>query len=105
MKQWIAFILLLSMFLVMPVHAQAESTLSNAGMGIATILATCLYSPAKVIYAVSGAIAGGAAYLLTGINKNVANAVWIPSLRGTYVLTPDMLRGKEEVQFMGHSAE
>ena len=44
---------------------------------------------------------GAGAWALTGGNTQVANTVWRSSLGGDYVLTPDMLTGKQPIYFSG----
>ncbi len=39
--------------------------------------------------------------LLTCGNQDAAQKIWTPSVGGTYVITPEMLKGKEKVQFVG----
>lgn len=80
--------------------ARAEF-LEDAGWGSLTVLANVLYMPAKVGYAMVGGLTGGAAYGLTGGDYDTAHSVWDPSLSGTYVLTPGMLRGEQPIQFAG----
>lgn len=80
--------------------ARAEF-LEDAGWGSLTVLANVLYMPAKVGYAMFGGLTGGAAYGLTGGDYETAHSVWDPSLSGTYVLTPSMLRGEQPIQFAG----
>lgn len=80
--------------------ARAEF-LEDAGWGSLTVLANVLYMPAKVGYAMFGGLTGGAAYGLTGGDYDTAQSVWDPSLSGTYVLTPGMLRGEQPIQFAG----
>jgi hypothetical protein len=60
-----------------------------------------VYIPAKLVYGLLGGIAGGAGYVLTGGNKQVSNTIWRSSLGGDYVVTPDMLRGKDPIHFSG----
>jgi hypothetical protein len=57
--------------------------------------------PAKLLYGVGGGLVGGAGYLLTGGNKQVSDTIWRSSLGGDYVLTPNMVAGKEPVHFSG----
>ena len=102
MKKFIAAVIVMfSLCLLTPYNAKAEGTWSNMGYGAGSILASCVYSPAKVVYALVGGITGGMAFLVTCGNQDVAQKIWIPSLRGTYVITPEMLKGKEQVQFVG----
>jgi hypothetical protein len=43
------------------------------------------------------------AYLLTVGNLDTAESIWSPSLGGTYVVTPAMLRNEEPILFSGAS--
>jgi hypothetical protein len=65
------------------------------------VVSNLVYVPAKLVYGILGGIAGGAGYALTGGNKQVANSIWRSSLGGDYVLTPDMMAGKEPIYFSG----
>jgi hypothetical protein len=102
MKKFVpAVITILFLCLLTPYNAKAESTLSNVGYGAGSVLASCVYSPAKLVYALVGGFTGGIGFLVTGGNQDVAKKIWTPSVRGTYVITPEMLKGKEQVQFVG----
>jgi hypothetical protein len=80
----------------------SAGTTADAGWGIGSVLATCIYSPIKLTYATLGGVTGGLAYLLTGFDSRVASTIWARSLRGTYVITPRMLKGDEPVRFVGY---
>lgn len=73
----------------------------GVGIGAGTVASNVLYVPAKLVYGILGGIAGGAGYALTGGNKQVADTIWRSSLGGDYVITPDMVTGKEPVHFSG----
>jgi len=73
----------------------------GVGIGAGTIAGNVLYIPAKLVYGILGGIGGGAGYALTGGNTQVANTIWRSSLGGDYVLTPDMVAGKQPVHFSG----
>ena len=73
----------------------------GVGVGAGTLAGNVFYIPAKLVYGILGGIAGGAGYALTGGNKQVADTIWRSSLGGDYVLTPDMISGKEPVHFSG----
>lgn len=105
MKKWCVYVLTMIVLLGGVSPAEAESMWSNFGMGAGAVLTSCLYSPAKLVYATLGAVTGGMAYLLTMGKTEIACNIWDPSLRGTYIITPNMLRGKEEVQFVGRRPE
>jgi len=73
----------------------------GVGYGVGTLAADVFYVPAKFLYAVSGGLVGGGAYVLTGGNTQTANTIWRSSLGGDYVVTPDMLAGKQPIHFAG----
>ena len=73
----------------------------GVGVGAGTMAGNVLYVPAKLAYGLLGGIGGGAAWALTGGNTQVANTVWRSSLGGDYILTPDMIEGKQKVHFTG----
>lgn len=73
--------------------------LEDAGMGTVTVAANVVYVPVKLGYALLGGVTGGVAYVLTGANYNVAERVWVPSMGGNYVLSPDHILGTERIQF------
>lgn len=73
----------------------------GVGVGAGTLAANVVYIPAKLVYGILGGIGGGAGYALTGGNQQVANTIWRSSLGGDYVVTPDMLTGKQALHFSG----
>ena len=83
---------------------EGDSSPSNeAVLGLGSGLLTLVYLPAKVGYATLGGIVGGFTYGLTGGNLETAQSVWEPSFYGTYVITPDHLKGNDAVRFFGSS--
>ena len=60
-----------------------------------------LYIPAKFTYATVGGLIGGFAWVLTLGDTDTAMGVWEPTMGGSYVVTPSMLRGEEPVEFSG----
>jgi hypothetical protein len=85
------------------VAAAADNFGRDAGWGSLAALCNFLYMPSKLVYAAIGGLTGGLAYLVTVGNEDAANGVWAPSLGGTYVLTPAMLRGEDPILFSGAS--
>jgi len=84
---------------------QEESSPSNeAALGIGSALLTVVYFPCKLVYAALGGIVGTFTYGLTGGDLETAKEVWEPSFYGTYVITPEHLKGNEPVRFVGVSA-
>jgi hypothetical protein len=74
---------------------------AGVGYGAGSIATNILYIPAKLVYALFGGLVGGGAWCLTGGNTQTANTIWRSSLGGDYVVTPDMLAGKEPIHFSG----
>jgi hypothetical protein len=78
--------------------ARADFT-TDAGWGLLTVLSNVGYMPAKITYATLGGLTGGIVYALTGGEVETAQRVWVPSMGGTYVLTPRMLQGVDPIAF------
>ena len=73
----------------------------EAGAGVASALATVVYAPAKISYAAVGTVVGGGAYLASGANPDVANAVIGPAIGGDYIVTPSHLEDPDTLEFVG----
>ena len=65
------------------------------------MLVNFVYMPAKLTYALAGLVVTGAAYALSGGDRDVAGPILDAALRGDYVVTPDHLRGREDLEFIG----
>jgi hypothetical protein len=74
---------------------------SDFGLGVGAVFVDLVYMPLKFVYATLGGLTGGLAYVLTAGRSDTATAIWRPSLGGTYVITPAMLRGDEPIHFSG----
>lgn len=83
---------------------EEESSPSNeAALGLGSGLLTLVYLPCKIVYAALGGVVGAFTYGLTGGDLETAKGVWEPSFYGTYVITPEHLKGNEPVRFYGPS--
>ena len=76
---------------------------SDAGYGTLAVMANVFYMPTKVVYATLGTVTGALAYILTVGNADIAQGIWSPSVGGSYVVTPAMVRGDEPILFNGTS--
>lgn len=74
---------------------------SDFGVGIGAVFTNIFYMPVKFVYATVGGITGSFAYVLTGFRMDIAKGIWVPSLGGTYVVTPSMLKGEDPIYFSG----
>jgi hypothetical protein len=81
--------------------AEAPEYTNDFGIGVGAVFIDLVYMPVKVVYATLGGLTGGFAFVLTGGRMDIASAVWRPSLGGTYVITPSMLRGDDPIYFSG----
>src|SRR5262249_24815488 len=102
MKGWrnvVAVVVLVAGFVVAR-PAQA-GYLEDAGWGGLTVLSNVLYMPLKIVDATLGGVTGGLAYGLTLGDLNTAETVRVTSMGGTYVVTPRMLQGQDELAFSG----
>jgi len=78
-----------------------EGFFTAAGIGLGTALVNVLYIPAKFTYATIGGLIGGIAWVMTLGDTDTAMGVWKPTMGGSYIVTPAMLRGDEPVEFSG----
>ena len=75
----------------------------EGGLGAAAALSSLVYAPVKLLYATGGLVIGGFAWAFTAGDSEVATSVFTRSVRGTYVITPEMLTGEVPVAFIGRS--
>ena len=80
--------------------ASAQSTLEQAGYGAGSALGTLVYVPFKATFCVLGGI--GAAFTAIA-STSTAGKVVGASCGGTWVITPDAVKGDEPVQFVGRA--
>lgn len=105
-RRWVACALVMTTVLAArPTLAEdGEGFFEKAGIGLGTALVNVLYIPAKFTYATVGGLIGGFAWLLTLGDTDTAMGVWEPTMGGSYVVTPNMLRGREPIEFSGTSS-
>ena len=84
-----------------PVYAAGGELAQEGGIGALAALSTLVYGPVKIAYATGGLVFGGLAYVFSGGNADVLNAVLTPTVRGDYVVTPSELRGESDLHFLG----
>lgn len=85
--------------------AAADNYVHDLGWGMAAIGTNLFYIPAKTLYAVGGGIVGTLGLGLTLGNLDAAQSIWSPTLGGTWVLSPEMMRGEKPILFTGETFE
>ena len=76
-----------------------ESTLEQIGYGTGAVVGSAVYFPFKASFCILGGIGSGFTRIFAGPEK--ANKVVSTTCRGTWAITPDVVKGKERVQFVG----
>jgi hypothetical protein len=88
-------------------HASSEDIgpAASFGWGMGAVGTNLFYIPAKVLYAVGGSFVSLVAWGVSAGNSDVALGILQPALSGTWVVTPEMLRGEDPILFVGPSYE
>lgn len=82
-------------------EGESTGTPSAAALQAASWVATVPYGAVKVGFAMVGGLVGGLTYMLSAGNTEAAKSVWITTMYGTYVLTPEHLKGQKSIRFLG----
>jgi hypothetical protein len=77
----------------------AESAASEAAYGAGSFFTTLLYTPVKTSFCILGGITS--VFTLPFGGTDTAGEVATTACGGTWLITPDTLRGKEKVRFLG----
>jgi len=75
----------------------AGSTPEQVAYGAGSALGTIVYSPVKASFCIVGGVAGAFTALAS---PPTASKVVGGAFRGTWIITPDVLKGKERVKFV-----
>lgn len=84
-----------------PARAASESGSSEFFDGFASWLLSIPYGAFKLGFGIFGGLAGGATYGFAGADADAGAKVWDPSLGGSWIIEPDIIRGREKLQFVG----
>ena len=98
-----AFItLLLMVFLACgPARAEDRNPGREFGLAGASVGANLLYTPPKLLTALIGLPVGALTGVFTGLDLRSMYAVWVPTVTGTYFITPAHLEGTRPIEFFG----
>ena len=103
MRRRVALLLVLALAAPDTALAGAEpagSTSEQVTYGAGSALGTIVYSPVKASFCLVGGVA--AAFTALG-SPPMASRVVGGACRGTWIITPDVLKGKERVKFVADS--
>lgn len=79
--------------------ASGDTTSQQVAYGSGSVLTTLVYAPVKATFCILGGMASG--FTLPFAGPQTAGKVATTACGGTWAITPDALRGKEPVQFVG----
>ncbi len=79
--------------------APKESASQQAVYGAGSVLTTLVYAPIKASFCILGAVSSGFAFPIAG--AKTATNIASTTCGGTWAVTPDALKGKERVKFVG----
>jgi hypothetical protein len=79
--------------------ATSESAAQEVAYGTGSVLTTLVYAPVKASVCILGGVTGG--FTLPFAGPGTAERVVSRACGGTWAITPDALRGREPVRFLG----
>jgi hypothetical protein len=87
---------------LLPPSAAADSTSQEVLYGVGSVTSTLVYAPVKASFCILGAVTSG--FTLPFGGPRTAEKVATTACGGTWAITPDALRGKDPVRFVGGSS-
>lgn len=78
------------------------SLATEGGLGAGAALASLVYGPVKIAYVMGGLALCSASWMWTWGDSDVSGEIYRASLAGDYVITPDHLLGKTDIEFSGN---
>src|SRR5262245_50430440 len=78
---------------------ERQSTPEQIGAGVGSVVGSAVYFPFKASFCILGGIASGVTLLADGPQS--ANKVASAACRGTWAITPDIVKGQTPVDFVG----
>ncbi|MDH5306819.1 MAG: hypothetical protein OEW02_06520 [Myxococcales bacterium] len=78
-----------------------RSLVTEGGLGAGAALLSIVYGPVKIAYAVVGLGLSGLGWMWTWGDSDVSGEIYRAALAGDWVVTPDHLLGKQDIEFSG----
>ena len=101
MRNLLPIALAVVLVLSMAAHAAAESASQEAAYGAGSFFSTLVYAPVKTSFCILGGVTS--AFTLPFGGTDTAGKVATAACGGTWIISPDTLKGKERVHFVGGS--
>jgi hypothetical protein len=79
-----------------------ESTPEQIGAGVGSVVGSAVYFPFKASFCILGGIASGVTLVADGPQS--ADKVARAACRGTWAITPDIVKGQTPINFVGDPA-
>jgi hypothetical protein len=99
MNAIVTLVLALVLLAAGPTVVHADSTQQEVTYGAGSVLGTILYAPFKTSFCVVGAVTSGLTLPFGG--TRTAERVATAACGGTWAITPDVLKGRDQVRFVG----
>ena len=80
-------------------QAHGESTAQDVAYGTGSVFTTLVYAPVKASFCILGGITSG--FTLPFAGTETAGKVATTTCGGSWAITPNALKGKERVRFLG----
>ncbi len=77
------------------------SLATEGGLGAGAALLSLVYAPVKIAYVMGGLALSSASWMWTWGDADVSGEIYRAALAGDYVITPDHLLGKVDIEFSG----
>ena len=108
-RRWLAAVGLSAAIALVPSSARAdalkEEAVSTFFFGLSAGVLTLVYTPVKLVYATAAIPVSGLAWLWSVGDSEMAGRVMASGTLGTFVLTPEHLRGEASLDFVGAAEE
>jgi len=79
-----------------------DGTLEQVGYGVGSVFGTLVYGPLKGVLCIVGALASVPTIVFGG--PDMAGRVVGAACRGTWVITPDNVKGKQPIEVIGSAS-
>jgi hypothetical protein len=103
LRRGFALLAVVPVLVAVPASAEVEdpSLLAEGGLGATSALLNLVYGPFKLAYAASGLLLGSGSFLWTWGDRDASMAIVNTATGGDYVITPEHLRGSDDIHLTG----